>query len=92
MEDLLRLLDENDDIAAPCPIEQRWTASSSSDMSPASSPGQADTVHSWIGIIMYLPENDEAKRAAVAEKYALHIRLLDIEFTIIYDVKYLNIP
>ena len=64
MERLLDLIEERG-IAAPAPIEQRWTASSSSPMSPASAPGgDLATVHSWVGIIMYLPpEEGEASRA-----------------------------
>ena len=64
MERLLDLIEEHG-IAAPAPIEQRWTASSTSPMSPASAPGgDLATVHSWVGIIMYLPpEEGEASRA-----------------------------
>lgn len=49
-------------IPAHSPIEQRWTASSSSLMSPASAhyPGSSpDGLHSWVGIISYLPAGDE---------------------------------
>jgi len=55
MKELLRLI-EKKKVAAPSPIEQRWTAGSSSPMSPAH--GAADSVHSWVGIIMYLPEDE----------------------------------
>lgn len=61
MEELLGLIEERE-IAAPCPIEQRWTAQSHSPMSPAStipplsSSPTDDEVFSWVGIIMYLPE------------------------------------
>ncbi len=74
-------------LPAHSPIEQRWTASSSSPMSPAAAgPGihgcscsssghatavaslPADTIHSWVGIIMYLPTDDEAARAAIAAR------------------------
>mmetsp|Transcript_486 Transcript_486/g.1413 ORF Transcript_486/g.1413 Transcript_486/m.1413 type:complete len:581 (-) Transcript_486:158-1900(-) len=55
-------------IAAPAPIEQRWTASSTSAMSPASSHNQA-VVHSWVGIIMYLPTQDPAERAAITRDF-----------------------
>jgi len=43
-------------IPAPAPLEQRWSCGSSAPMSPAHSaaaPQQA--LHSWLGIIMYLP-------------------------------------
>ena len=45
---------ENENIPAPAPIEQRWTSSSTSYMSPAYSQNK-DEVFSWVGIIMYLP-------------------------------------
>jgi L-galactono-1,4-lactone dehydrogenase len=38
----------------PSPIEQRWTSSSSSKMSPAYSPDKTQ-IYSWVGIIMYVP-------------------------------------
>mmetsp|Transcript_4322 Transcript_4322/g.12072 ORF Transcript_4322/g.12072 Transcript_4322/m.12072 type:complete len:508 (+) Transcript_4322:152-1675(+) len=46
MERLLREIETNN-IAAPAPIEQRWTASSSSLMSPAYGPHAG--LHSWVG-------------------------------------------
>ena len=69
MDEMLRILEQNQ-IPAPAPIEQRWSASSTADMSPASSPRHPDVVHSWVGIIMYLPENDEQQRAHVTERWA----------------------
>ncbi|KAK9839195.1 hypothetical protein WJX81_000695 [Elliptochloris bilobata] len=63
-------------IAAPAPIEQRWTASSRSPMSPASAPGAPDTVHSWVGIIMYLPTEDAAQRTAITDAFFDYCRLL----------------
>ena len=51
MTELLDLI-EKENIPAPAPIEQRWTSTSSSRMSIASSPGNPDTLHSWVGIIM----------------------------------------
>lgn len=82
MKDLLRLI-EKKNIAAPSPIEQRWTAGSSSPLSPAynggglrggeSSNGNSNSVHSWVGIIMYLPEGEgeevEEKRKKVTEGF-----------------------
>jgi len=67
MDELLAAL-ARERIAAPAPIEQRWTASSRSPMSPASAPGAPDTVHSWVGIIMYLPTEDAAQRAAITDR------------------------
>jgi L-galactono-1,4-lactone dehydrogenase len=46
MEELLQLI-EKEDIPAPAPIEQRWTARSRSPMSPASS-SEEDEIFSWV--------------------------------------------
>lgn len=46
MEEVLNLIRE-EKIAAPAPIEQRWTASSRSPMSPAGS-GDGKEVFSWV--------------------------------------------
>ena len=46
MEELLQLI-EKEDVPAPAPIEQRWTARSRSPMSPASSPNE-DDIFSWV--------------------------------------------
>lgn len=46
MEDLLEKI-ESESIAAPAPIEQRWSASSSSTMSPAH--GAEGGLHCWVG-------------------------------------------
>jgi len=53
MKQLLDVIEKND-IPAPAPIEQRWSSSSSSYMSPAYSNAKND-LFSWVGIIMYLP-------------------------------------
>ena len=45
---------EQHGIPAPSPIEQRWTASSTSPLSPAHSE-QSNDVFCWVGLIMYLP-------------------------------------
>lgn len=60
MDTLLKGI-EAQSIPAHSPIEQRWTASSSSRMSPAY--GAPDGMHSWVGIINYLPpaENERAE-------------------------------
>lgn len=44
---------EADAIPAHAPIEQRWSAGSSSPMSPVAGP--PGSLHTWVGIIMYLP-------------------------------------
>eukprot|EP00878_Enallax_costatus_P022793 GHUV01024206.1.p1 GENE.GHUV01024206.1~~GHUV01024206.1.p1 ORF type:complete len:230 (+),score=74.41 GHUV01024206.1:96-692(+) len=73
MKDLLREI-ESADIPAHSPIEQRWTASSSSPMSPAAAGAgnpaglPADTVHSWVGIIMYLPTEDPQQREDITKR------------------------
>ena len=70
MEELLELIRKHK-VPAPSPIEQRWSAGSASPMSPAH--GSPGSIHSWIGIIMYLPEQDLEKRAEVTaafKKYA----------------------
>lgn len=61
MNDLLKAI-EADKIPAPAPIEQRWSASSSAPMSPVYSPRLED-IHSWVGIIMYLSDDPEAREA-----------------------------
>ncbi len=47
-------------VAAPAPIEQRWSAGSSAPLSPAAGP--PGSVHSWVGVIMYLPHDPELRR------------------------------
>jgi len=69
MSDVMAALEEGG-VAAPGPIEQRWSASSSADMSPASSPEDMSVVHSWVGIIMYLPEDDQQQRAQITQRRA----------------------
>ena len=66
MENLLRRI-EIFGIPAHSPIEQRWTAASSSLMSPAH--GKDDDLFSWVGIIMYLPSDDEAQRRAITDRF-----------------------
>jgi len=66
MENLLRGIEERG-IPAHSPIEQRWTASSSSLMSPAHGP--LDGLHSWVGIINYLPTDDERQRRQITELF-----------------------
>jgi L-galactono-1,4-lactone dehydrogenase len=67
METLLRRIEESG-IPAHSPIEQRWTASSSSLMSPAHS-RSGDVLFSWVGIIMYLPSDDEAQRRDITDRF-----------------------
>ncbi|MQM17585.1 hypothetical protein Taro_050558 [Colocasia esculenta] len=64
----LKQLIESEGIPAPAPIEQRWTTSSRSLMSPASSSEQ-DEIFSWVGIIMYLPTMDARQRKQITEEF-----------------------
>jgi L-galactono-1,4-lactone dehydrogenase len=54
-------------IPAHSPIEQRWSAASSSLMSPASGPSNG--LHSWVGVINYLPSDDEKQRKEITEAF-----------------------
>ncbi|TDH71025.1 uncharacterized protein CCR75_002402 [Bremia lactucae] len=65
MENLLRRIDE-EDIPAHSPIEQRWTARSTSFMSPASS-SNPDQIFSWVGVILYLPTTNKDARKAIQD-------------------------
>eukprot|EP00250_Pteridium_aquilinum_P001741 c11954_g1_i1 orf=517-2394(-) len=67
MENLLDMIKQNN-IPAPAPIEQRWTAGSRSLLSPASNPSK-DSLYSWVGIIMYLPTSDEGQRKAITDRF-----------------------
>ena len=64
MEELLDGI-EKSGIPAHSPIEQRWSASSSSTMSPAHGPENG--LHCWVGIINYLPSDDVDQRNAITE-------------------------
>ena len=58
---------EAQQIPAHSPIEQRWTSSSSSLMSPAHGPENG--LHSWVGIINYLPTDEEDQRKAITKLF-----------------------
>lgn len=66
MERLLEGIEKHK-IPAHAPIEQRWTASSSSLMSPAHGPPEG--MHSWVGIINYLPSDDPGQREAITKLF-----------------------
>jgi len=70
---LLRLI-ERHKIPAPAPIEQRWSARSTSPMSPAYSPN-ADEVFTWVGVIMYLPQGAK-ERAEVKRRFGEYKEVL----------------
>eukprot|EP00192_Tetraselmis_astigmatica_P008362 CAMPEP_0117666988 /NCGR_PEP_ID=MMETSP0804-20121206/10695_1 /TAXON_ID=1074897 /ORGANISM="Tetraselmis astigmatica, Strain CCMP880" /LENGTH=606 /DNA_ID=CAMNT_0005474621 /DNA_START=100 /DNA_END=1920 /DNA_ORIENTATION=- len=67
MEQLLKQI-ETSRIPAPSPIEQRWTSASASPMSPAYSQDK-NSVFSWVGIIMYLPDDDAQQRAEITSRF-----------------------
>ncbi|CAA2981262.1 L-galactono-1,4-lactone dehydrogenase, mitochondrial [Olea europaea subsp. europaea] len=73
IEELMQLI-EKENIPAPAPIEQRWTACSKSLMSPAYS-SLEDEIFSWVGIIMYLPTTDARQRKEITEDF-FHYRHL----------------
>ncbi|KAL3675189.1 hypothetical protein R1sor_025137 [Riccia sorocarpa] len=80
MEEVLKLIQEKK-IPAPAPIEQRWTASSRSPMSPAYSDSAGD-IFSWVGVIMYLPTSDDAQRKTITDAFmeyrkSTHLHLWD---------------
>lgn len=59
VENVLKQI-ESTSIPAAAPIEQRWTAASSSPMSAAGEKPTKDLapMYSWVGVIMYLPDAD----------------------------------
>ena len=60
---------EEANIPAPAPIEQRWTSSSTSYMSPAYSENEKE-LFSWVGIIMYLPPGqDDNEREKITRRF-----------------------
>lgn len=73
LEELKQLI-HRQNIPAPVPIEQRWTACSKSSMSPASGSVE-DEIFSWVGIIMYLPTSDARQRKEITEEF-FHYRNL----------------
>lgn len=66
MKKLLEQIETNK-IPAHSPIEQRWSASSSSPMSP--SHGDRDGLHTWVGIINYLPSEDPKQREEITKLF-----------------------
>lgn len=76
MKELLKLV-EKSNIPAPSPIEQRWSSGSSSSMSPCS--GSKESLFSWVGIIMYLPEDPKKEhiRDAVTKRFMEYKQLVE---------------
>ena len=85
MRYMLRLLDiiEGEGIPAPAPIEQRWTAGSSSLLSPARSTAE-DALFSWVGIIMYLPSDDENVRTSISDAFRTYKGRCETELWPVY--------
>jgi L-galactono-1,4-lactone dehydrogenase len=78
MEQLLDGI-ERRNIPAHAPIEQRWSASSSSYMSPAYGP--SDGLHSWVGIINYLPSTSDGGTTTTPEQEMLQRQSITALFT-----------
>lgn len=72
---LKQIIEENN-LPAPCPIEQRWTARSTSPMSPAYS-SNPDEIFSWVGVIMYLPPTQsESQKKEITECFRNYVQLM----------------
>jgi len=56
----IKTLIEKHQIPAASPIEQRWTARSTSPLSPAFS-SNSDDIFSWVGVIMYVTNENRAE-------------------------------
>jgi L-galactono-1,4-lactone dehydrogenase len=82
----MRLI-EDEHVAAPAPIEQRWSSSSSAPMSPAHSSNLSD-IHSWVGIIMYLPTDDAATRAEITAAFERYTFMCEQKLMPKYDAKW----
>ncbi|GLC43145.1 hypothetical protein PLESTM_001435600 [Pleodorina starrii] len=61
-------------LPAPSPIEVRWTSGSSSPLSPAAGP--PESLHCWVGVIMYLPHEQQA-RDKVTAAFREYCRLVE---------------
>lgn len=63
-------------IPAHGPIEQRWSSSSASTLSPVASKNPSD-LHSWIGIIMYIPTEVPTERQAITDRFMKFGRMME---------------
>lgn len=86
IDDLMKLIEDNE-IPAPAPIEQRWSASSAAPMSPAHS-SVPDDVHSWVGVIMYLPTDDPETRQKITNAFETYSGLCEELLMPVYDAKW----
>ena len=74
----LDVLDEIESrgIPAPAPLEQRFSARSTSCLSPAHSE-EEEAAFSWFGIICYLPTQEERKRKWIANEFQAYCRVFE---------------
>ncbi|EDQ86918.1 uncharacterized protein MONBRDRAFT_38173 [Monosiga brevicollis MX1] len=93
VERILALIEDHN-VAAPCPIEQRWTSASASTLSHAHGDENGPALASWVGIIMYLCREDQrpAITAAFHAYRALVEASLDDEFDAFVHWAKLEIP
>lgn len=63
-------------IPAASPLEQRFTARSTSALSPAQSE-EEEAAFSWFGIICYLPTPSQRKRTWIHNEFAAYCRVLE---------------
>jgi len=75
-QDLLKEISDNN-IAAPSPLEQRFTSGSTSYLSPAYNNDNTDDAFCWFGIIFYLPTSDQQKRRWISNEFHTYSRILD---------------
>jgi hypothetical protein len=66
MAELLSLI-EREKMAMPL-IEQRWSARSRANMSPAHS-NNNDQLFCWVGILMYMPTEDPAVKKSILDTF-----------------------
>ena len=96
---MLDLLDEieTNNIPAPAPLEQRYTAYSTSKLSPAYSTNNSD-IFSWVGVIMYLPTQNDRIRSWISNEFESYSSVLNnlidkyngVSHWAKAEVKYLN--
>lgn len=86
MEEVLQLV-EREKIPAPAPIEQRWSKRSESLMSPGYAPPGApkDSIHSWVGIIMYLPTMELVERMRIRSAFEEYKKKCEVAVWEKYD-------
>lgn len=89
---------ESEGVPAPAPIEQRWSAASTACMSPSSPPpgAPANTVASWVGVIMYLPAHEhdhaDAMRNKITARYRRAPHLLSLFLSLLLCIFLLASP